>query len=62
RIIGIVLVVVGVVLLWQGWQARQTVGSQLSEAFGGGTPSEAIWMLAGGAILAVVGAILAARR
>lgn len=61
RIIGVVLVIVGAIVAWQGWEKKQAVGSQLSAAFGG-TNTTALWMLGIGAVLVIVGVVMAARR
>lgn len=62
RIIGIALIVVGAVLLWQGWQIKQSLGSRISEALQGAPSENAMWMLAAGAVAAVVGIVLTLRR
>jgi uncharacterized protein YjeT (DUF2065 family) len=62
RIIGIVLIVAGAVLLWQGWEARQSVGSRISQALQGSPSSQALWLLAIGAVLVVVGVVVSARH
>ena len=62
RIIGIVLIVVGAVVSWQGWQMKQSMGSQLSQALQGSPSSQSMWMLAIGAVVFVVGAVLVARN
>ena len=62
RIIGAVMVFVGAALVWQGWQAKQPIGARISQALMGAQSSAPMWMLAGGAILAVLGAVLIARR
>jgi uncharacterized membrane protein YidH (DUF202 family) len=60
RIVGVVLVVVGAVLAWQGWEARQSFGTRLGDLVG--SSSSNTWlMLGGGAVLVVVGAMLALR-
>ena len=61
RIVGITLIVVGAIVAWQGWQARQSFGTRLSDALGSSS-GNGLWMLAGGAVLAVLGAVLALRR
>lgn len=62
RVIGVVLIAVGAILLWQGWQAKQSFGSRMSEALQGSPSDQAIWMLGAGAVAVVVGVVLAMRR
>lgn len=61
RIIGVALIVVGAIVAWQGWQAKQSFGTRLGDALGASS-GNAMWLLAGGAVLAVVGVVLAVRR
>jgi len=60
RILGVVLVVVGGILAWQGWEAKQSIGSRLG-AMMGSSDTNALLMLGVGALLVVVGALLAVR-
>ncbi len=62
KLLGAALVVVGMVLLWQGWQAKQSLGSRISETLGSGPSDQALWLLGAGAVAVVVGAVLALRR
>lgn len=62
RVVGIVLLAVGVVLLYFGYNASQSVGSQLSSAFSGSMSDKAMMFYVGGAVLAAVGAFLAFLR
>lgn len=59
RVIGIVLVVVGVALLYFGWQASESVGEQLMEGVTGRYTDETMWYLIGGAASIVGGIVLA---
>jgi divalent metal cation (Fe/Co/Zn/Cd) transporter len=61
RIVGLLLIVAGAFVLWQGWQTYQSVGSRISRAVQGGPSSESLWMLGLGIVLAVAGIVLAAR-
>ena len=61
RILGVVLIVAGAILAWQGWQAKQSFGSRLGEMMGS-TPTNAWLMLGGGVVLVVAGVALAVRR
>ena len=61
RMIGAVLIATGAIVAWQGWQAKQSFGSRMSELMGS-TPTNAWLLLGGGAALVVVGLVLAVRR
>lgn len=58
KLIGVVLLVVGVALLYFGYQASQSVGGQISETLTGQYTDETMWYLIGGAAAAVAGAFL----
>ena len=55
KVIGIVLLVVGVTLLYFGWEAYNSVASEASQAITGETTDEAMWYLIGGAVAVIVG-------
>jgi hypothetical protein len=56
---GVVLLVVGVLLLFFGWQSSESVGDQISETLTGRFTDETMWYLIGGAAAVVAGAFLA---
>ncbi|OFE11606.1 hypothetical protein PHACT_13820 [Pseudohongiella acticola] len=56
QLLGLILLVVGAILLYFGWQSTQSVGDQLTEAMTGRFTDETMWFLIGGAIALVVGA------
>lgn len=56
KIVGVVLLVVGVLLLFFGWQSSESVGDQISETFTGRFTDETMWYLIGGAAAVVAGA------
>ena len=58
KIAGIVLLVVGGILVYFGYQASQSVGDQLFQAFSGRFSEETMWFLIGGAASIVAGAFL----
>ncbi|MBR9871806.1 MAG: DUF3185 family protein [Gammaproteobacteria bacterium] len=58
KLIGIVMLVVGVILLYFGYQSTQSVGNQLTEAVSGRFTDETMWYLIGGAAITVAGAFL----
>jgi Protein of unknown function (DUF3185). len=55
KIIGIALLAGGVVLLVNGWQARNSLESKLGRALRGSSSRPAIVMLAGGAACCAAG-------
>lgn len=58
KILGIALLAGGVVLLVNGYRAKQSLESKVSEALRGSPNKPAILMLAGGATFAAAGAAL----
>lgn len=59
RIIGIVLVVVGIILIGMGYNASQSFGEELSEAVTGRYSDQTMWYFIAGAAAAVGGLLLA---
>ena len=59
KLIGIVLLVVGVALLYFGYQSSQSVGGKISESLTGRFTDETMWYLIGGAAAAAAGAFMA---
>lgn len=55
RIIGIVLLVLGVALLIVGLNAKDSVADQISETFTGNFTDETTWYLIGGIVLGLTG-------
>ncbi len=62
KLAGFVLLGVGAVLLYFGYTASQSVGSQLREAWSGSMSDKAMYYYLGGAACAAVGAYLAFMR
>lgn len=62
KLIGLVLLVVGVILLFFGWQASQSVGEQVAETLTGRFSDETMWYIIGGAVCIVAGGFLAVFR
>lgn len=58
KIIGIALLAGGVILLVNGFRAKDSVESRLNEALRGSMSKNATWLLVGGATCSVVGAAL----
>jgi uncharacterized membrane protein len=61
RILGIILLVVGVALLAFGFNATDSVADSVKEGFTGRYTDKTMWYLIGGGALAVGGAALALR-
>ena len=59
KLIGFVLLAVGIVLLVMGYNAAQSVGSQFKQAFSGSMSDKATMLYIGGAVVTAVGAYLA---
>lgn len=59
KIVGIVLLIVGVVLLFFGWQSSEGLDDQVSEAVTGEYTDSTMWYIILGVIAAVAGAFLA---
>lgn len=59
KLIGIVLLVVGLILLYFGLQASDSVGEQVVETFTGRFTDETMWYLIGGAAAIVAGGFIA---
>lgn len=55
RIVGIVLLVLGVALLIVGLNAKDSVADQISETFTGNFTDETTWYLIGGIVLGMTG-------
>lgn len=51
------LLVGGLILLYFGFQEYQSLGSEVEEFVTGSPSTEAMWMLIGGAVAAVVGLV-----
>ncbi|GGC59032.1 DUF3185 family protein [Marinobacter halophilus] len=58
KLVGIVLLVVGIALLYFGYQSTQSVGNQLTETVTGRFTDETMWYLIGGAAATAAGAFL----
>lgn len=58
RILGVVLLVVGVILLYFGLRATDSLGESISEGLTGKYSDETTWYLVGGAAAAITGGLL----
>lgn len=59
RAVGIAMLVGGVVLLYFGMNASDSLASQVSETFTGSPTDRSVWMLVLGAVAAVAGGLMA---
>ncbi len=62
QLVGVVLLVIGVILLYFGWQSSQSLGDQVSEAVTGRFTDGTMWFIIGGAAAVVAGGFLALIR
>ncbi len=58
RILGIVLLVAGIVALYFGWQASESLVEQTHETMTGRFTDETMWYFIGGGVAAVAGLLL----
>lgn len=59
KLAGLILLVVGIILLYFGWQSSESLDDQISEAVTGRFTDETMWLIIGGAVAVVAGAFLA---
>lgn len=59
QIIGICILVVGVILLYFGYNATQSVGEEMAETFTGRYSDETTWYLILGAVGVIAGLLIA---
>lgn len=62
RALAIALLVVGIVLLIMGFNAAESVSSEVSEAVQGTPSDRSIWLIVGGILAALIGGISLLRR
>ena len=60
--IGIALLVVGIALITYGFDASDSVSSDVSRTFTGAPTNKTMWLLLGGTASAIVGAVMSFRR
>jgi hypothetical protein len=61
RPLSLILLVVGIILVIYGINASTSVGSDVSRAVTGTPTDKSMWLLIGGAVLAIVGLVGALR-
>ena len=59
RLLGVALLVVGLGLVYFGWQATEAFDEQIRDTVTGQYSDETMWQLIGGAAAAIVGLLLA---
>ncbi len=62
KLLGIILLVVGVIVLLFGFNASQSLGDQVTETLTGRFTDETMWYIIGGTVAVVVGSFLALGR
>ena len=60
--VGIALLVVGIALITYGFDASDSVSSDVSRTFTGAPTNKTMWLLLGGTASAIVGAAMSFRR
>ncbi len=58
KAIGAAILVVGIILLYFGYQEYTSFASDVSEAFSGSPTDNSIWYLTGGAAALIMGVVL----
>ena len=62
RGIGIALLVAGIVLIIYGLNASDSISSHVSQTFTGTPTHKTIWLLVGGCVAGIVGAVMIFQR
>lgn len=62
KILGIILLVIGIILLVFGWNASQSIAEQVTETFTGRFTDETMWYIILGAASVVAGLVLTLRK
>lgn len=61
-LIGLVLLVVGVILLYFGWQSSDSLGDQVTEAVTGRFTDDTMFFIIGGAVAIAAGLYMSVAR
>lgn len=61
KLLGLICLVVGVILLFFGWQSSESVGDQVTEALTGRFTEQTMMYIIGGAVALVAGLYLMLR-
>ncbi|TVR98564.1 MAG: DUF3185 family protein [Wenzhouxiangellaceae bacterium] len=59
RLVGVALLIVGLGMMYFGWQASESLAEQTREMVTGSFSDQTTWQLIGGAAAAIVGLLLA---
>jgi len=62
KILGLVILAVGVVLIYFGWQGSESISDQVSEAVTGRFTDETMIYIVGGIVAAIIGGFLLTRK
>ncbi len=62
QIIGLALLVIGIIVLFFGYQSSQALDDQLFEAFTGRFTDSTMWLLIAGGVSTVIGLVLLIKR
>ncbi|MFU8877494.1 MAG: DUF3185 family protein [Wenzhouxiangellaceae bacterium] len=62
KLIGLVLLVVGIILLYFGYQSSQGLDDQISEAFTGNFTDSTLWYYLLGGVASVAGLVFLVRK
>lgn len=62
KFLGVVLLVIGAILLFFGYNASQSLGEQLTETLTGKFTDDTMWYIMAGSASVVVGALLTFRK
>lgn len=62
QLVGIILVVLGLVLLYFGWQSSESVAEQVTESLTGRFTDSTMWYIVGGGVALVAGAFMVFAR
>ena len=61
KLMGLILLVVGAIVLFFGWQSSESLGEQLTESFTGRFTDETMLFIIGGAVCIAAGLYMTAR-
>ncbi len=62
KVIGLILIVVGIALIYWGYQDSAAMGAKVAKAFSGSEPDNIMYKYIGGAVSLVVGIYLTFRK
>jgi uncharacterized membrane protein YidH (DUF202 family) len=62
KVIGLILIVIGIALLYWGYQDSSAISAKVAKTFSGSEPNEIMYKYIGGAVSVVVGVYLLFRK